>query len=76
MEINKAQPLGKFARGFVRFVVSRKHPEPFTERLKNLAAALQSFAKGGQIAGINVDIRRLRNDSRERIQITMDVAEN
>ncbi len=76
MEIYKAQSLGKLTCGFMGLMIAGQHPEPLTERLENLTAAFESFSKCCQVAGIDVNVRRLRHDAGERRQIAMNVAEN
>ena len=66
VKIHESQPLRKFSRGLVRFMISGKHPELLAERFENLTAALQAFAKSREVAGVDVDVRGLRHNARER----------
>ena len=76
MKIYKAQARGKFSRGLVRFMISGKHPELLAEQFENVTAALQSLAKSREVPGVDVDVRGLRHNARERFEIAVDVAED
>jgi hypothetical protein len=65
VKIDKAEALGKLARGLMRFVIAGNYPEAVAEWFENLAAAFETFSECRQIAGVDVNVRRLRDDSRE-----------
>ena len=58
------------------FVISRQDPHFFAERFHDFAAAVEVFAKCGEIAGGDVDISGLRDELFESARIAVDIAED
>jgi hypothetical protein len=76
MKVEEAEALAKCACLVVTLVISRQHPYFFAERFHDFAAAIEIFAKCGEIAGRNVDIRGLCDQLFESARVTVDIAED
>ena len=75
VKINKSVALAKRARILMRLMIARQQPQLLAERLQRFAARIELLAKSRKIARRDVNIRGLRNDSLERANIAMSVAE-
>jgi len=76
MEINETIMLAERMDPALRFVISGQDPNAFSQRLQDFAAAIEAFAKVGQISGGDIHIRLLIRDFLQRAQISVNVAED
>ena len=76
VKIDKSEALAQGSRVVVRFMIARKHPQLCAQRLENFAAAVQSLAERGEIAGGNIQVGRPRDDALQRAEIAVNIAED
>jgi hypothetical protein len=76
MKVDETVLLAKSFGLLVRFVISRQHPEAFTERLQNRCAAFEPFAEIAEVARGDVNVGGLRDDAFQSAQVAVNIAED